>query len=288
MVYSQDSSSEWLHTVAHDLKTPINSVRGCIELLTQLGPLNERQEHFASRALAGLQRMEHLVSRLLDISWVDSEVELDLSSVSLDAAVADAVNLLQEMAALRNIAVEIQVDSEIGSLLVDSRRLAQVLDNLISNAIKYNQEDGKVTISAILQGDGVQVSVEDTGIGIPEEEQPRIFERFFRAKQGISLKIEGSGLGLAITKAIVERHGGHIWFESQPDKGTIFYFTLPLQVEDTDGDDSSEESTQELGEGPEGRVGNYTDHALEEPDSVDDNLQESPGYDHLDDSSDER
>src|SRR5262245_52149889 len=128
MVYSQDSNAEWLHTVAHDLKTPINSVRGCIELLTQLGPLNERQEHFASRALAGLQRMEHLVSRLLDISWVDSEAELDLTLISVDAAVAEALNLLEEMIATRNITVDVQVESQLEKLLVDSRRLAQVLD----------------------------------------------------------------------------------------------------------------------------------------------------------------
>src|SRR5215475_11472090 len=97
MVASRDPNSEWLNTVAHDLKTPINSVRGCIELVKQLGPLNERQEHFATRAMAGLQRMEHLVSRLLDISWVDAEVDLDLTTVSLQSAVDEAVNLLDEM-----------------------------------------------------------------------------------------------------------------------------------------------------------------------------------------------
>ncbi|HSS97280.1 MAG TPA: histidine kinase dimerization/phospho-acceptor domain-containing protein [Terriglobales bacterium] len=111
MVSTPDPDSEWLNTVAHDLKTPINSVRGCIELVKQLGPLNERQEHFASRAMAGLTRMEHLVSRLLDISWADADIALDLSAVSLKAAIEEAVNLLEEMAATRNISISIQVDS---------------------------------------------------------------------------------------------------------------------------------------------------------------------------------
>jgi len=287
MVSSRDPNSEWLNTVAHDLKTPINSVRGCIELVKQLGPLNERQEHFASRAMAGLQRMEHLVSRLLDISWVDAEVELDLTMVSLRAAIEEAVNLLEEMANKRNIMVEIQVDSRIGMILADSRRLAQVLDNLISNAIKYNQDDGKVTVTAAYEGNDLQVSVQDTGIGISEEDQPRIFERFFRSRQGVALKIEGSGLGLAITKAIVQKHGGRIWFESAVEEGTIFYFTLPLRSEIGDGEDSSDESTQDLGESPEGYKGNGTELAIEESDSVDDNVQENRASSHLDEASDE-
>jgi len=287
MVSSHDPNSEWLHTVAHDLKTPINSVRGCIELVKQLGPLNERQEHFASRAMAGLQRMEHLVSRLLDISWVDAEVELDLSAVSLQVAIEEAVNLLDEMASTRGFTVDIQVDPRLESIVVDSHRLAQVLDNLISNAIKYNQDNGTITITAAPDGDRVRFSVLDTGIGISEEDQPRIFERFFRSRQGVALKIEGSGLGLAITKAIVEKHGGRIWFESLLGQGTTFHFTLPLDLQMGDGDDSSDESPLDRGEGQDGYVAAHTESALENADSIDDNVQENRASAHLDDASDE-
>jgi signal transduction histidine kinase len=286
MVSSYDPNSEWLNTVAHDLKTPINSVRGCIELVKQLGPLNERQEHFATRALSGLQRMEHLVSRLLDISWADTETDLDLDWVSLPTAIEDAVNLLEEMASNRNGTVEIQLDPNIDMLFVDSRRIAQVLDNLISNAIKYNREGGHVAVTAAHQGDTILIGVRDNGMGISEEDQSRIFERFFRSKQGIAQKIEGSGLGLAITKAIVEKHGGRIWFESKLDEGTVFYFTIPLTEQISDGDDSSDESTQDLGESPEGYAGYQDGFAVEEPDSVDDNIQENLGKSHLDESSD--
>jgi signal transduction histidine kinase len=287
MVSLGDPNSEWLHTVAHDLKTPINSVRGCIELVKQLGPLNERQEHFVSRAMAGLQRMEHLVSRLLDISWVDAEVELDLSEVSLQTAIEEAVNLLDEMASVRNIPVEIQGDPQLEMIVVDSRRLAQVLDNLISNAIKYNRDGGTVSVSVERDNEYVRVGVKDTGIGISEEDQPRIFERFFRSRHGVALKIEGSGLGLAITKAIIERHGGRIWFESVFGEGTIFYFILPLNQPTGDGEDASDESSQDLGEGPDGHLGYHADIALEKSDSVDDNMQENRTMSPLDESSDE-
>jgi two-component system, cell cycle sensor histidine kinase PleC len=289
MVASSDSNSEWLHTVAHDLKTPINSVRGCIELVKQLGPLNERQEHFATRAMAGLQRMEHLVSRLLDISWVDAGVELDLEPVSLRSAIDEAVNLLEEMASAHDITVVIKVDSRLERerILVDERRLAQVLDNLISNAIKYNRDSGSVTVIATVDGDQVRVIVKDTGIGISEEDQPRIFERFFRSRHGVALKIEGSGLGLAITKAIIERHSGRIWFESVFDKGTTFYFTIPLNIEIGEGDDSSDESIQDMSIGRDGRADYIVDAALEESDSIDDSLQENRRLSHLDESSDE-
>lgn len=288
MVSTQDPNAEWLNTVAHDLKTPINSVRGCIELVKQLGPLNERQEHFASRAMAGLQRMEHLVSRLLDISWVDAEVELDLSAISLRDSIAEAVNLLEEMTAARNIAVQIQVSSQIGPILVDSRRLAQVFDNLISNAIKYNRDDGEITIIAQYEGDEILIAVEDTGIGISEEDQSRIFERFFRSRQGVAMKIEGSGLGLAITKAIVQKHGGRIWFESKPDEGTVFYFTLPRHIVQNEGRDVVNESALDVRESPDGYRPYPAEHAIEESDSVDDNVQEDRTPSHLDEASDER
>lgn len=289
MVASSDSNSEWLHTVAHDLKTPINSVRGCIELVKQLGPLNERQEHFATRAMAGLQRMEHLVSRLLDISWVDAEVELDLEPVLLRSAIDEAINLLEEMASARNITITVTVDPRLEreDILVDERRLAQVLDNLISNAIKYNRDDGSVVVTAGMDGDVVGISVQDTGIGIAEEDQPRIFERFFRSRHGVALKIEGSGLGLAITEAIIQKHGGRIWFDSVFEKGTTFYFTLPLNIEIGDGDDSSDEFMQDLNVGRDGRADYIADAALEEADSIDDSLQENRTLSHLDESSDE-
>jgi signal transduction histidine kinase len=279
--------AEWLNTVAHDLKTPINSVRGCVQIIPQLGPLTERQEHFVERAMAGLDRMEHLVSRLLDISWVDSDVQLELTDVDLSRLIHDAVDPLQMTAAQRQIQIDLDLDPQLNTFRGDARRMGQVFDNLVSNAIKYNREGGRVLVRAAYEGDAVLVSVSDTGIGIATEEQQRVFDRFFRSRQSVALKIEGSGLGLAITRSIVQKHGGHIWVESSAGEGTTFSFMLPLAVAHRDGDDGSGEANQEAGEGNERWDTRRAELASEERDVVDDDMQETREYTQVDTSSDD-
>jgi len=225
-----DSSNEWLDTVAHDLRTPINLVSGCLDVIQSVGPLNEKQQHYLNRAFAGLKRMEHLIARLKDISWVDSSVPLELSEVNLADMAAEAADLLLEAAEQKEVRVRINVSPDIKTIQVDADRIAQVMDNLLSNAIKYNRQGGSVVVSATKEADSVRVMVQDTGMGISEEDKPYVFDRFFRAQEGVRLKIEGSGLGLAITQGIIQRHGGEIWVESEPNVGSTFYFTLPLVV----------------------------------------------------------
>lgn len=283
----RDPYNEWLHTVAHDLKTPINAVRGCIELVQHAGPLNDQQKHFADRAMAGLQRMEHLISRLLDISWVDAEVQLDLVEFNLASVIQEAVDMLKETAERRTITVQVQGDGQNKTMIGDARRMTQVMDNLISNAIKYNQPGGSVIITTAYESDVVKVAVSDSGIGIAQDDQQHVFERFFRAREGVKQKIEGTGLGLAIARGIIEKHRGHIWLESEPDKGTTFFFTLPLEVETTEGDDDYDETTQNLGEGREGWPNFSASLASEERDVVNDNIQENREISQLDSSGDE-
>ncbi len=227
-----DSSNEWLDMVAHDLRTPINLVYGCLDVIQNLGPLNEKQLHYLDRAFAGLKRMEHLIARLKDISWVDSSVPLELSEINLSDLIAGAVDLLLESAEQREVKVRVNVSPAVETVRVDAARMAQVMDNLLSNAIKYNHQGGSVVVGAIKEEDAIRVMVQDTGMGIAEEDQPHVFDRFFRAPEGVRLKIEGSGLGLAITRGIIQRHGGRIWVESQPKVGSTFYFTLPFTASD--------------------------------------------------------
>ena len=225
-----DSSNEWLETVAHDLRTPINLVYGCLDVIQNLGPLNDKQLHYLDRAFAGLKRMEHLIARLKDISWVDSSVPLELSNIKLSELIDEAVDLLLESAEQQNVKVRINIAANIETIRVDAARLAQVMDNLLSNAIKYNRQGGTVVIRAVQENDAVVVMVQDTGIGIAKDDQPHVFDRFFRAPEGVRLKIEGSGLGLAITHGIIQRHGGRIWVESELNVGSSFYFSLPLKL----------------------------------------------------------
>jgi two-component system, OmpR family, phosphate regulon sensor histidine kinase PhoR len=225
-----DSSNEWLDTVAHDLRTPINLVYGCLDVIKNLGPLNDKQLHYLERAFAGLKRMEHLIARLKEISWVDSSVPLELSEINLSELIEEAVDLLLESAEQKDVKVRVNVSPVIKTIQVDAARMAQVMDNLLSNAIKYNRQGGTVVIGATKEGDSVRVMIQDTGIGISEEDQPQVFDRFFRAPEGVRLKIEGSGLGLAITRGIIQRHGGDIWVESELNVGSTFYFSLPLSI----------------------------------------------------------
>ncbi|MCA0452740.1 MAG: HAMP domain-containing histidine kinase [Chloroflexi bacterium] len=223
-----DASNEWLETVAHDLRTPINLVAGCLDVIQSLGPLNDKQQHYLNRAFAGLKRMEHLIGRLKDITWVDSTAPLEVGNVNISNLIADAVDLLLEAAEQRSVTVRVHVARDVESVQGDTARLAQVMDNLLSNAIKYNRQGGTAVITAKREADHVQIMVQDSGIGIGIDDQPHVFDRFFRAPEGVRLKIEGSGLGLAITKGIVERHGGRIWVQSELNIGSTFFITLPF------------------------------------------------------------
>jgi signal transduction histidine kinase len=228
MSISDQDGAEWLSVVAHDLKTPINAVRNALQLMQQFGPLNDNQTYYAARAMANLQRMEVLVGKILDISWVDANLGLDLLPINLPELIDEAVEPLREVATRRRISLQIQLERGLPALMLDRRRISQVIDNLVGNAIKYNRDGGQVTVS--LQRDVTEalITVKDTGIGIHKSDQARIFERYFRAREGVALKIEGTGLGLAITHAIVEKHGGRIWFKSRAGEGTSFFVALPM------------------------------------------------------------
>jgi signal transduction histidine kinase len=226
-----DASNEWLDTVAHDLRNPINLVYGCLDAMQSMGTLNERQQYYLSRAFVGLRRMEHLIDRLNDITWVDSNAPLELGVVNLEKLIVDALDMLHEAAEQRSLRLTVNVAHIIGDIQADAARLAQVMDNLLSNAIKYNKDGGAITVSASRNDKSVQIAVHDTGIGIAPEDQPHVFDRFFRAQEGVRLRIEGSGLGLSITQGIVQRHGGRIWLESETGVGSTFYVSLPTKAE---------------------------------------------------------
>jgi signal transduction histidine kinase len=267
---------ELLSVIAHDLNTPIAAVKGFVELVQNAGPLNDKQQKYSDRALAGLQQMEQLVSRLLDLAWVDADKPLELNTCDVGALITDAVNLLENSAAQRDITLHVDIAPTLGSVTGDTQRLSQVIHNLIGNAIKYNRDGGSVWINAAGERDGIQVSVKDTGLGIPPEDQAKVFERFFRAKTNTDKKIKGTGLGLAIVKGVVEKHNGHIWLESVPGEGTTFTFTLPRRPAVSEGaDDEPDEADSHL-ERHESVDYASRDISSEERDAVDDDTQESP------------
>lgn len=277
-------AAELLSIAAHELKTPIGAVKGYIELIGQAGELNDKQRQFIDRALVGIQQMEYLVLDLLDMARLDSGMEPELQLCNIRALIEDAIDVQMGVAAERGIDVYIEIDDTVASIPVDEKMLRQVFSNLTSNAIKYNRNDGNVWIRARNERDHVIISIEDTGMGISQEDQERVFERFFRAPETARLRVEGSGLGLAITQAIIEKHGGSIWLESIVGEGTIFYFTLPLQQISGDGADRDASEGIQPGERIESITAVHPQVNSEQTDSVDDNLQE-PSERSADDSN---
>lgn len=226
--------SEFVATVSHDLKTPLTAIWGFADLVAMSGPLSEPQKEFIDRIKEVTREMAALISDLLDLGKIEAGVEMEQVPCDLKALAAEVVHDLEFRAQGKKIVLEMEIPEKVPLVIGDPGRLKQVLTNLVGNAIKYTPEGGHVWIR-ISSGDGRLVtSVQDTGIGISAHDQKQIFHKFYRVRTEETVHIEGTGLGLSIARSIVERHGGRIWVESEPGKGSTFFFTLPLapQTED--------------------------------------------------------
>jgi signal transduction histidine kinase len=222
---------EFVSLVSHELRTPLTSIRGYLELLMEEGGnLTPEQERFLRVVDRNSERLLHLVGDLLFLAQVDAgKLTIEHEDVRFEEVVQDSVEALRPIAESRGIALVTSI-TRLPSLVGDRARLAQVLDNLVSNALKFTAEGGRVAVSLYAEGDRAVLEVEDNGVGIPTAEQSRLFERFFRSSRATDNAIPGTGLGLAITKAIAERHGGRISVESEDDLGTSVRVELPLAM----------------------------------------------------------
>ena len=225
--------SEFLANMSHELRTPLNAIIGFSEVLQEryFGELNEKQAEYTDDILTSGRHLLSLINEILDLSKVEAgRMELELATFDLPLAIDNARTFVRERATNHGITLEVKVDERIGDIVGDERKIKQILLNLLSNAVKFTPEGGRITINARPANGAIEISVTDTGIGIAEEDQPRIFEEF-RQVGNESKKIEGTGLGLTLAKKFVELHGGRIWVESEVGKGSTFVFTLPLGKE---------------------------------------------------------
>ena len=228
-----DMKRQFVSSVSHELRTPLSAIRGALEMLADgdTGELPERAQHVVEVGARGTERLTRLVNDIIDIERLEAGT-FDIRPRPEDLAplVVDAVDSLVPLAAEREVTIEIgEAD---GSVLCDADRIVQALVNLIGNALKFTRHGGTVQVSAMPADHEILVRVRDQGRGIPPEEFDTIFERFHQVQQADGRKLGGTGLGLPITKAIVERHGGRIWVESELGVGSTFCFTLPLLVEE--------------------------------------------------------
>ena len=221
---------DFVANVSHEFRTPLTAIQGFAETLIG-GAIDDPQNRgrFLAIILEHSRRLARLTEDLLRLSQMDSEqLELEIRAVNVTQLVETCYETAQRRASDKGLDLSLNVPSHLPDVAADSRRLQEVLQNLLENAIQYTLPGGKIVLSAETRGDEVIFTVADTGIGIPQADQPRIFERFYRVDVARSREAGGTGLGLSIAKHLVEAHGGRIWLESEVSVGSKFHFSIPV------------------------------------------------------------
>ncbi len=224
--------SEFLANMSHELRTPLNAIIGFSEVLQEklFGDVNEKQGDYLSDIHSSGKHLLGLINDILDLSKVEAgRMELDLAKFDVAAALSNAMTLVRERAQRHNVALKMTVDPALGEVMADERKVKQILVNLLTNAVKFTPDGGSIDVTACREPDGLVIAVRDTGIGIAPEDQEAVFEEFRQVGRDYTKKQEGTGLGLTLTKKFVELHGGRIWVESEPGKGSTFTFTIPTK-----------------------------------------------------------
>jgi signal transduction histidine kinase len=221
--------TDFISSVSHELRTPLTSIKGYSSILLAgtLGEIppavRERLEKINSHS----DELTRMVNDLLDIARIESgKVVMHKVPVSLKETAEKAADLLSMQIKAKNIEFSCAA-AGIAEAFADRGQIERVFINLLSNAVKFTPAKGKIAVRAIAAAGGIQVDVSDTGCGIPEEAQARLFEEFYRVDNPINEGVKGTGLGLALVKRIIEAHEGKIWVKSKPGSGTTFSFTLP-------------------------------------------------------------
>lgn len=229
----QETRASFISVASHQLRTPLTSMRWFSEMLLEgdAGPITDQQRHFVQSIYQGTDRMISLVSLLLQIARVEGHrLKIDPRPTNLRFHTNDVLITLRPMFNAKSQTVEIHSDPEnLPEIPIDQGIMWQVVQNLLSNANRYAPEQSVITVNIVQKGDIIVYSVSDKGIGIPESEKGKIFEKFYRAENALLAVPEGSGLGLSLVKSLVLGWGGEIWFESQEGQGTTFFFTIPVK-----------------------------------------------------------
>jgi len=234
----QEMKTEFVSLTAHQLRTPLSAIKWSTQMLLDgdEGPLLRDQAELLRKSLQATNRMIHVINDLLNVTRIEEGRYLYQPTFQqVVDIVKSMVESYQETAKQKKIRLELKLPKEkVPRILVDVEKIQLAIQNLLENALHYTPSGGRVTVEVSHDTKEVQVSFTDTGIGIPQKQQPRVFEKFFRAANARKVDTEGSGLGLYLVHNIVQAHGGKIWFESQEGKGSMFAFSLPFKEEITE------------------------------------------------------
>jgi two-component system phosphate regulon sensor histidine kinase PhoR len=222
---------DFVANVSHELRTPLTTIKGYAETLLEGALKEEVAYQFVQVIKRQSDRLTKIVEDLLALSKIElKEFQLKIETLPFHELAEDVLRYIQEATEKKKISISLELPTPL-MVKGDRHYLEQILINLIDNAIKYGREGGKITVSAVQRNQSeVEISVIDNGIGIPKEDLPRIFERFYRVDKGRSQELGGTGLGLSIVKHLISAHGGRVWAESQFGEGSTFYFTLPFHI----------------------------------------------------------
>lgn len=225
--------TEFVSLAAHQLRTPLSAIKWTLRMILDgdLGKITKEQEDFLNKTYQSNERMISLINDLLNVARIEEGRYLfKLVPVQVEELVKAAINLYKDEIKRKKITLDFQKPKiRLPKIQIDEEKIGLTIQNLIDNALRYTNPGGRVTISLKGGIKEIELSVKDTGVGIPKEQQGRVFSKFFRGANVIRMEAEGSGLGLFITKNIIEAHGGRIWFNSEENKGAAFYFVLPLK-----------------------------------------------------------
>jgi signal transduction histidine kinase len=226
--------SEFLASMSHELRTPLNAIIGFSEVLLErmFGELNDKQDDYLRDILSSGRHLLALINDILDLAKVEAgRMELEPTRFHLPTAIDNALTLVRERAQRHGLRMATDVDPSLDHIVADERKFKQILLNLLTNAVKFTPDGGRIDVAARRRDAMLEVAVTDTGIGIAKEDQQAVFEEFRQVGRHYTNKQEGTGLGLTLTRRFVELHGGTIGVVSEPGAGSTFTFTIPL-VED--------------------------------------------------------
>lgn len=226
------TKSELVTTISHDLRSPLTTILGYVELLERMGPLTPQQKKFTENILFSVRSITATLSDFMELSKIETGFNKSLEPTQVEVIANYAIQTHRAQWEAKSQVFHEEVGTELALVLGHPIRLKQMIANLLQNAIKYTPEGGEVGMRVYQEGDFIIVQVMDTGIGISVEDQSRIFEKFFRAPSVLETH-HGTGLGLSIVKMIVEGHQGRIWVQSIPNEGTTFTVMLPIIQEET-------------------------------------------------------